>query len=53
MIFKKFILFVKSFSSIEKVLYKLKRTTGIEPTSPTWKAGALPLSYIRPAKKYS
>jgi hypothetical protein len=28
----------------------LERVMGIEPTSPAWKAGALPLSYTRGAK---
>ena len=26
---------------------RLERVTGIEPASPAWKAGALPLSYTR------
>jgi hypothetical protein len=30
----------------------MERVMGIEPTWPAWKAGALPLSYTRVAKKY-
>ena len=29
----------------------LERVTGIEPAQPAWKAGTLPLSYTRPARK--
>src|SRR5512132_2447106 len=29
---------------------RMERVTGIEPVSPAWKAGALPLSYTRPAQ---
>ena len=31
----------------------MERVMGIEPTHPAWKAGALPLSYTRAAKRNS
>jgi translation elongation factor EF-Ts len=40
----------KAIRKAEKALRKgetLERVTGIEPAWPAWKAGALPLSYIR------
>ena len=30
--------------------YKMERMTGIEPAQPAWKAGILPLNYIRKYK---
>ena len=35
--------------SLETLGSSLERTTGIEPAPPAWKAGALPLSYVRAA----
>ncbi len=34
-------------STSEEVLLILERMTGIEPARPAWKAGILPLNYIR------
>ena len=38
---------VKDTICYESAFFDLERRTGIEPASPAWKAGALPLSYRR------
>ena len=35
------------------LLRMLERMTGIEPAQPAWKAGILPLNYIRTEEKFS